>query len=288
MSGNVEAVEIILQIDPQIKVEPLPIAYSTKIPQTAIYYLDAFLKADAISKQVSVFELCEGEAKETKIDDIKLASHNPILIKLDQRPVILAPDLLVEVANNGLGETLKLAAEHNVSEVVFNIDSMKYSHTVTAKLSKDANNLWNVVIIDPNTKGAIIQDFANFVGSALKSAGVNFKISPANYRLANERSTSFSPGVIIPNYASKTLAGYCDVIGSMVAASLIIGDDHSQSLRKFCVENGANCVEKIGEKLTPKIDEVMKKKMSRIKGNPNPSVSILAATLQKTQAHNEL
>ena len=85
--------------------------------------------------------------------------------------------------------------------------------------------------------------------------------------------------IIIPNHSNDLLrGGHCEIISSMAAAAMIIGDDFVKVVKNKCKEVGVGCVEEFGKKLNPLVDKILIKRMQALQPSetikPNSSVNL--------------
>jgi ankyrin repeat protein len=275
MAGNDEAIEIILESGIDITIKNLPDKYFSNVPKTSIYYLEAFLNSseEASSKltkhesakntKASYFQLQDGKPKEVKIGDIKPSSDDPILIELSKlgkepRRVILASDTsnfrdmtqeaqkfkrAIDFANN---------LEPKVNDIVMNtgFNFVGNAHAVTFKFSREKDNNWNVDIYDPDLSvhDVAYAAYVKFITEISKAAGIKTTITPKH-----------KVRLIVPNHDKLS----CDIVSSIVAGSVILGDTHTQHLKQQCSKKKTAVVE-LGKELNPQIDKANKRRLQRM------------------------
>lgn len=85
-------------------------------------------------------------------------------------------------------------------------------------------------------------------------------------RIGDIQDNQKGQDIIIPNHANDLLRnGHCDIISSMVAATMIIGDDFVKVVQDKCKEVGASCVEELGKELNPLVDKILIERMQALR-----------------------
>jgi ankyrin repeat protein len=294
--GSDEAIKLLLLKFPELKIDNLPPAYRCNIPQTAIYYLEAFCNVEFLQKgkkKPVYYQLQDDEFKDVKIDNIKL-SGTPILVEIEGRRTMLAKDFDIEDKSSliEIQNLFDLASKNKVNNIVFNISSNKPAHLVSLSFSKTEKGIWSCVINDPEQHELKI--YKEFIESFAKNSGIKIKISNKDYRVSDNGKKIADGlgrgGVIIPNYKTQSMSGYCDMISSMVSAALILGEEFCQDLRGYCVQQGRSCIVDLGKKLNPEVDKILKKRFDLVKQEiqPSPIISEVLSVGLKSGDYKEL
>jgi len=250
LAGNDKAIEEILKRDVKIEIDELPYSYFSRIPNLAIYYLEAFKKdANNQIKAIKYYNpTIEGEKIETKeVDfmDIKLNDDKDkqLIVEIigndNLSKKIIITDTNIKYSQDGidgknlnLQNTFKLAESNNLDQILINLDIENYallpslSHAIIIKLTRN-NDGWDIVYHDSNSSA----QYSNPRSEEFKET--NEKAIKVICKQNGIRINSITEH---DNIIANDRLGSCDTISSIVSVSMIIGDDHSKKLADKCRE----------------------------------------------------
>ena len=299
LGGNDKAIEEILDNGLKIKIDELPYSYFSNIPNVVIYYLEAF-KQDKSSqiKEIKYYNpSIDDEIEKKKIDfmDIKLNDDrdNPLMVEIvandnSSKKVIITETNLKEKINEldlNLQNTFKLAESNKINQIVINLTirnyTPKFAHEITIKLTRH-NDGWDAVYHDPNS----ISPYNYFRPEEDKQTNEEAIKAICKQNGIKIKSIKEHENIIV-----NDRLGSCDTISSIVSASMVIGDDHSQKLAKKCrdyfsydkndkskILSTDGCISHIGgDELNKKVKIILEEKLklieSKIKEKPSSTIA---------------
>ena len=301
LAGNDRLVEEILKRGVEIKIDELPTSYYAKIPNVAVYYLEAFKKDE--DNQIKEIKYYNSDNKDG-VDILNLRLNDdrddPLIVEIiakDQssRKVIITEtsilnsDKKINATNLNLQNTFKLAESAKIDQIIINLNIELYdfpknnSHALTIKLTKNDGG-WDIIYHDPNS---------------LLEIGL---LRPEEWKQTNEKAIreiceqnniKINSIAEHENIIANDIVGSCDTISSIVGASMIIGDDHSQKLATKCrdyfdydksdkskILSTEGCIRHIGgDTLNKEVKSILDAKLELIKSKMDKAPSSLILPL---------
>ncbi len=312
LSGNDELIAKIIKLGFNDKILDLTFNYQSFIPKLCIYYLEAFRKIDLDLpiKEVKYYycKISSDEIKdeETTIEKIELKGDRcDILITeiIDlnglSKKVILSDIYTINYQKNKppqqqiqrLKNAINVANNFQINEILIGLDIRKYdeisAHAISLKLTRNTtNNRWDILFHDPN------QAIPKFLGINENSINELFVASQIPFNQITQHEN------IIPNYKF----GSCDIISTIVLASMIIGEDHVKKLTAKCREfftyqegdskilSTDRCIQSISEVLNKEIKVMLEQRFTSIQRSIDtisPRNSVELTNYSVKQSSNE-
>jgi uncharacterized membrane protein len=248
LAGNDRVIEEILNRDIEIKIDELPSSYYANIPNVAVYYLEAFRKDP--NNQIKEIKYYNSDNKDG-VDILNLRLNDdredPLIVEIigtdnSSRKVIITEAFIensknkINGTNLNLQNTFQLAESDKIDQIIINLNIyyyayLKYSssysnHEITIKLTKSEDG-WDVVYHDPNSikkKGfSRTEEWKQTNEKAIRE-------------ICEQNNIKINSITEHENIIANDSEGSCDIIASIVGASMIIGDDHSKKLAQKCQE----------------------------------------------------
>ena len=297
LAGNDKFVEEVLKRDVEIKIDELPYSYYSLTPNVAVYYLETFRKDE--NSQIKEIKYYNSN-NQAGVDILNLRLNDdrddPLIVEIianddSSRKAIITETSINNIksktvaTNLNLQNTFNLAESKKIDQIIINLNIYLYTfpidnaHEITIKLSKSDDG-WDIVYHDPNS----LSKFPRPIEWKQTNEDTIKAICDQN----NIKIKSITEH---ENIVTNDRLGSCDTIASIVAASMIIGDDHSQKLAQKCKEYFSyvdadksqilsvdNCIHYIGgEVLNKEVKSILEAKLKLIESKmaKSPSSIIL-------------